>query len=206
MNLAIIIKNIRTISIIILIVLCVWFYKDYMYQRSENIRQTENNRQSQIADSIKFTNRIYDLSEIKTYLEYQNNDLNKRLIQDKINIRKIESIVSSNYNYRDTIINKIDVSNLLKSIKSNIPNRTPFIDTTKCLTNKGYIEYQNDSLRVVFTEKEFNNKSDNVAYWERKPWLTIGKLKIRIFGKKEITAKVYNQCGESKTIRIERKK
>ena len=40
------IQTAKTILIIAGISIAIWFYKDYQYQKIENIRQTENNRQS----------------------------------------------------------------------------------------------------------------------------------------------------------------
>jgi len=101
--------------------------------------------------------------------------------------------------------NEIDVSDILKSIVNKVPSKTPFIDTTKCQKNVGYVEYKNDSLKVVFTEKTFNNKTDAVAYWQRRQWSFLG-IKTRFLGKKEFTAKNYSECGETTVMKIEKKK
>lgn len=197
--------NLKIIAIILLALAVMWFYKDYQYQKAENIRQTENASQLRKADSLKFTSQILTQQEIKDYLQYSNPDLEKKLKADNIKLNRIESIISQTLRYKDTTKSTIDMTPLLEAIRVKVPTKTPFTDTTKCLTNKGYVEYKNDSLRVVFTEKTFNNKGDAVAYWERKQWKFLG-IKTRFLGKKQFTAKNYNECGESTIMKIEKKK
>jgi len=204
-NPAILINNIKQIGIVLLIIAVVWFYKDYQHQKAENIRQTENASQLRKADSLRFTSQVLTSQEIQDYLKYSNPDLEKKLLADNIKLGRIESIVSQTLKYRDTSKVVLDVSGILESINKKIPAKTPFIDTTKCQTNKGYVEYVNDSLKVIFTEKTFNNKTDAVAYWERRQWNFLG-FKTRFLGKKQFTAVNYSECGESKTMKIEKKK
>lgn len=197
--------NLKIIVIILLALAVMWFYKDYQYQKAENIRQTENASQLRKIDSLRFTSQILTQQEIKDYLQYSNPDLEKKLKADNIKLNRIESIISQTLRYKDTTKSTIDMTPLLEAIKVKVPTKTLFIDTTKCLTNKGYVEYKNDSLKVVFTEKTFNNKGDAVAYWERRQWSFLG-IKTRFLGKKQFTAKNYNECGESTIMKIEKKK
>jgi hypothetical protein len=185
-TLAVIIKNLRIIFIVILIAGAIWFYKDWQFQKAENIRQTENNSQLRKADSLRFTTQILSLNETKDYLQYQNSDLKNNLAKDGIKTNRIKEIVSTTYKYKDTIIKKY-VSG-------------PFIDSTKCLTIKGFV----DSTGVTITDRKFTNKTDAVAFWERNQWKFLG-IKTRFLGKKQMTAKVYDECGESRTIKIEKK-
>jgi len=185
-NFDIILKNLKLIAILLLVIVAVWFYKDYQYQKSENIRQTENNSQLRKADSLKFASQILSLNEVKDYLEYENKDLKNNLAKDGIKTNRIKEIVSTKYTFKDTIIKKY-ISG-------------PFVDSTKCLTIKGFV----DSSGVTITDRQFTNKTDAVAYWERNQWKFLG-IKTRFLGKKQMTAKVYDQCGESKTIKIEKK-
>ena len=185
-NIDLIIKNIKLIAILLLVGVAVWFYKDYQFQKSENIRQTENNSQLRKADSLHFSSQILTLNEMKDYLEYQNSDLKNNLSKDGIKTNRIKEIVSTKYNYKDTIVKKYVAG--------------PFIDSTKCLTIKGFV----DSSGVTITDRKFTNKTDVVAFWERNQWKFLG-IKTRFLGKKQMTAKVYDECGESKTIKIEKK-
>lgn len=200
-----ILENIKLILIIAVTGLIVWLFMSWQYQKAENIRQTENASQLRKADSLRFTSQILTSQEMQDYLKYSNPDLEKKLLADKIKLGRIESIVAQTLKYRDTSKVILDVSAILESINKKIPAKTPFIDTTKCQTNKGYVEYVNDSLKVVFTEKTFNNKTDAVAYWERRQWKFLG-LKTRFLGKKQFTAVNYSDCGESKVMKIEKKK
>lgn len=185
-NPELILKNIRILIILFLVGAVIWFYKDYQYQKSEKIRQTENASQLRKADSLHYTSQILSKNEIIDYLEYENKDLKNNLAKDGIKTNRIKEIVSTKYNYKDTIIKKY------------IPG--PFVDSTKCLTIKGFV----DSSGVTITERNFANKTDAVAFWERRQWNFLG-IKTRFLGKKQMTAKVYDECRESRTIKIEKK-
>lgn len=204
MNLNLILKNIKAIFIILLIVAVVWFYKDWQFQTAENKRQSENMHQTRIADSLKFSSQILTANEIKEHLQYQNSELKNKLLKDGIKLNRIESIVSTNYRYRDTIKSETDVSNLVESIKNSIPKSQDWIDSTKCQTTRGIVSFDGQKLKVLINDREFKNKSDAVAYWERRQWNFLG-IKTRFLGKKQFTAKTYDDCGESRILKIEKK-
>lgn len=185
-TLSLVLKNLKNIFIVLLIIGAVWFYKDYEFQKTENIRQTENNRQIRISDSLHYSAQILNANELKDYLEYENSDLKNKLSGAGIKTNRIKEIVSTEYFFKDSIIKKY------------IPG--PFIDSTKCLTIKGFV----DSTGVTITSREFKNKTDAVAYWERRQWNFLG-IKTRFLGKKQMTAKVFNNCGESQIININKK-
>ena len=205
MSIVLLLRNLRLVGYAVLIALVIWFYKDYAYQRAENVRQTENARQLRLADSLKYTEQILKLSELKDYLAYQNPDLKKKLEADKIKLARIESIISQTLHYKDSAATTQDLAELLKAIKGKTPSRTTFTDSTACLTNKGYLEYVNDSLKIVFTSREFKNKADAVVYWQRRQWTFLG-FKTRFLGKKEVISKTYSPCGDIKTTKIEKLK
>ena len=182
-----ILKNIRLILIGLMIVAVVWFYKDWEFQKSENIRQTENARQLRMSDSLKYTSQILTSREMQDYLQYQNSDLQNKLKSAGIKTKNIKEIVSTNYVYKDTTFKSFNGS---------------FIDSSKCLTIKGEV-LPNGSVNI--TDRQFNNKTDAVAYYQRREWKFLG-IKTRFLGKKEITAKVFNSCGNSEIIKVEKLK
>jgi hypothetical protein len=204
MQLTSIIQNLRTILIIAGIILAVWFYKEYQFQLSENKRQSENMHQTRIADSLRFSSQNLTADEIKEYLQYQNTELKNKLAKEGIKLNRIESIVSANYRYRDTIKRETDITGLVEAIKNSIPSNQPWSDTTKCQTIKGIVSYDGQKLKVVVNDREFKNKSDAVAYWERKQWSFLG-IKTRFLGKKQFTSKVFDECGQSQILKIEKK-
>lgn len=190
--------------VLLLVIVAVWIFKDWQYQKAENVRQTENSRQLRMADSLRFTTQILSGSEIKDYLEYQNKDL-KSLLQDS-NIRenRLQSILSTTYRYSDNTQKGYDASVIIDAIKQNRNITVPFSDSTKCMLIKGNITFKNDSVKVNITNREFKNKNDNVVYWQRRQWKFLG-IKTTFLGKKEFTAKTFDQCGKSQTIKIEKK-
>jgi hypothetical protein len=198
------IQTARTILIIAVISIAIWFYKDYTFQKEENKRQSDNMHQTRIADSLRYSNQILTANEIKEHLQYQNSELKNKLLKDGIKLNRIESLVSTNYRYHDTIKRESDVSGLIDAIKKSIPKSQDWIDTTKCQTTKGTVSFDGQKLKVIVSDREFKNKSDAVAYWERKQWSFLG-IKTRFLGKKQVTAKTYDECGESRILKIEKK-
>ena len=82
-----ILSTIKWAVIVIIASAGVWLYKDYEFQKAENTRQTENNRQFRMADSLKYTKQVLTLTELKDYTLYQNKDLQKKLAQAGIDYK-----------------------------------------------------------------------------------------------------------------------
>lgn len=199
------IQNLKWILFAILVALLVWFYKNYEFQKAENIRQTENIRQIRMMDSLKFHVQNLSAAEIKDYLEWENKDLKNKLSRDKINVSRIESIISSKLNYKDSVNKNWDLEDIRKAILESNPLEKEIIDTSKCLTIKGKIKFDGSKLSLDISEREFKNKNDAVVYWERKQWKFLF-IKSRLFGKKQFTQKIYNDCGDVTMVKIEKKK
>ena len=199
------IQNLKWILFAILVALLVWFYKNYEFQKAENIRQTENIRQIRMMDSLKFHVQNLSAAEIKDYLEWENKDLKNKLSRDKINVSRIESIISSKLNYKDSVNKNWDLEDIRKAILESNPLEKEIIDTSKCLTIKGKIKFDGSKLSLDISEREFKNKNDAVVYWERKQWKFLF-IKSRLFGKKQFTQKIYNDCGDATMVKIEKKK
>ena len=185
-TLDLIIKNIRLLFIVALCIGIIWIFKDYEFQKKENERQTENNRQKTIADSLRFSAQILNANELKEHFEYQNKDLKDKLAKEGIKESRIKEIISSKYYYRDSIQKKYYAGE--------------FIDSTKCLVIKGEIDTNGV---VTIKDRKFKNKMDAVAYWERRQWSFLG-IKTRFLGKKQMTAKVFDDCGNSTVIQIKK--
>jgi hypothetical protein len=199
------INNIKTILIFIGIVGVVWFYKDYEYQKSENKRQSENISQVRKMDSLKFASQTYTKAELNEYLEYSRKDLQKFLRENRIATRKIKQIITQELKYRDTLQSSVNLQPILKAIKQRKSIKVPVIDSTKCLIVKGYVLFDNDSLSLNITDREFKNKSDVISYWERNKWKFLG-IKTRLFGKRKVTVIIKDNCGETKTFVIDKRK
>ena len=185
-TLDLILKNIRLLFIVALVGYIVWLYKDREFQKSENERQTEKNRQKTIADSLRFSSQILNANELKEHFEYENKDLKKKLDKEGIKTDRIKEIISTNYFYRDSIQKKYYTGE--------------FTDSTKCLVIKGEIDTNGV---VTISDRQFKNKMDAVAFLERKQWSFLG-IKTRFLGKKQMTAKVFDDCGNSTVVQIKK--
>lgn len=199
------IQTIKLGIILLLAIAVVWFFKDWQFQKAENIRQTENARQLRISDSLRLTTQLLSTQEINDYLQYDNRELKNKLEKTGIKLNRIESIISTNYQYRDTTHKSTDLTQIVAAIRNNTNISQEVIDTTQCMTTKGIVSYSNNQLKFTVTDRQFKNKSDGVAYWERRQWKFLG-VKTRFLGKKQFTAKTFDQCGQSQILKIEKKK
>lgn len=165
----------------------------------------ELNKQMERAEqTAKFREQIEDKDGIEHYLREDNKSLANRLEMEQIKLKQINSIISQVLKYRDTASRSTDLSPLIDAITKNVPAQKPWIDSTACLVVKGNVNYENGKLSVNVTERDFNNKSDVVGYWERREWKFLF-WKTRFLGKKEVTAKSFSDCGDVRTVRIEKK-
>ena len=185
-TLDLIIKNIRLLFLIGLVGYIVWIYKDREFQKAENERQTENNEQIRKSDSLRFSTQILNANELKEHFEYQNKDLKDKLAKAGIKTDRVKEIISSNYYYRDSIQKKYFAGK--------------FTDSTKCLLIKGEIDTNGV---ITIKDRQFKNKMDAVAFWERRQWNFLG-IKTRFLGKKEMTAKIFDDCGNSTVKQIKK--
>lgn len=197
-------NNIKTYLIVASIVTAVVFYKDYQFQKSENIRQSSNNRQLRKYDSLKFASQTYSKKELDEYLEYTRKDLQEFLKKNKISTRRIESIISQQLKYKDTTSKIVNLQPILDAINSKKDIRLPVIDSTKCMIIKGYVAFKNDTLDLKITDRQFKNRTDVVKYWQRKQWKFLG-IKTRFFGRKEVTLIIKDDCGKTETFIINKR-
>ena len=201
-----IIENLKTILIIAASIAAVWVFKDLEYQKAENIRQSENNRQIRMMDSLNFAQIRLTDKEIQEQLEYNNKSLLANLKEDKIEIRRLQRIVTQKQTYKDTSKVKTEFKGLAKAVVEGTPLTLPIMDSTNCWIMKGVIEFDGEDIFFEVTDREFKNVTDLVTFWERRQWKFLGIIKTRFLGKKQITVKVYNTCGQTETFIIENKK
>jgi len=195
-----ILNNLRLILIIALVGAVIWFWKDYNYQKIENIRQSKNNRYLRMQDSLKYFEQTLNNKEFTDELKYNNQALIQKLDNANIKMRRIESIITQELSYKDTLRNEIKIDGIIKAIKENHHLEVPVIDSTACLVIRGSVIYDNNEIFLNIKDRKFTNVTDVVAYWERKK----GFLGIR-WGKKQATVKVFNSCGETITKIIDKK-
>ena len=198
------INNTKTILIVLGIAAAIWFFKDWQHQKAENIRQTENNRQLRHKDSLNYSQQLLNKSEIIDYLEYDKSELKDNLNRANIKLNRIERIITQKLEYRDTIKTDYKIEGIIAAIKDNRRLEVPVLDSTKCMVIRGSILYDGKELSLNIKERNFKNVSDVVTYWERRQWKILG-IKTRLFGKKQVTVKIFNSCGKTETKVVERK-
>lgn len=174
-----------------------FFINNYQKLKADNARLKENARQTLLKDSLKISQQLLTKKELKEFLEVRDKQLLEQLKADAVKLRQVERIIRTETTYRDTVNKIVGLDSILKAIQVKKEVREYFIDSSKCLTVKGYHEFNGDSLKMVITDKQFKDKVNGVIHWERKPWLNIFGLKIRIFGKKQYSGKVYSDCDST---------
>lgn len=199
-----VIQNFKIILIVILVILTFSFYSNWKVEKEGNIRQTENISQMRKSDSLKYSNLTLNFKELREYLEYQNKELKEKLSDNGIKESRITKIIHTDFYYKDTTKNVIDTPKLIEAIKNNIPESVSWVDETNCLKIKGSVFYDGSKLGVTITDRELKNKTDVVTYWQRREWNLFG-FKTRVLGKKEFTAKVFDNCGKTKFLVINKK-
>lgn len=198
-------NRIKTAIIIAVALGAIWIYKDWQFQKSENKRQSENISQIRKYDSLKFASQTYTRDELDEYLEFQRNDLKDFLSQNKVSSKRIERIITQKLEYYDTLSRKQDLTPILNAIRSERDAKVAVKDSTDCLIIEGWVVFENDSLKLDITKREFKNITDVVSYWERNLWKTPFGFKTRLFGRKKATVVIKDKCGVSRTIVIEKK-
>lgn len=205
MNLIAFGRGIKDLLIVAFVVAAVWFFKDYQHQKAENIRQSENMRQIRMRDSLKYAQVTLDKVEILDELKYTRADLTQKLKDADIKIARIQRIVSTKQTYEDTAKVRTELKGLALAVSQGTPMTLPVIDSTDCWFMQGVIEFDGEEIFFDLLERRFKNATDVVTYWERNQWSFLGLFKTRLFGKKQVTVKIFNTCGETETYVIENK-
>lgn len=220
-------NNIKIVVVTVFLLVFVWLFKNWQYQELENKRNAENIRQSQIADSLKKAVYTYNSEQIKGYVE-SNQSLKKIITDLKIKENRIQDITESKYSYSNKEKKEIKVSIpdfVLKDHKDDstysnenkelrflnadpdlkVLTTVPFTDSTECLTIRGNVKFELNSVIVEINDRQFRNKTTTIGYWERRQWKFLG-IKTRFLGKVQSTVKVVDECGNSHIVNIEKKK
>jgi hypothetical protein len=200
-----VLKNVVIGLILFFAMAFVWVWKDKEHYKEESKRQSENVSWQIKYDSLRFSAQVLSENEIKDHIVFNDPELKKKLEAANIKMSRIESLISQTLKYRDTAKRETDVSGLIEAIKNSVPKEQRWTDSSKCLVNSGLVRFDGEKLKVIVDDRYFNNESDGVAYWERNKWSFLG-IKTRLFGKKVFTAKTFDECGESRILKIEKKK
>ncbi len=198
-------NNFKSIAITLAIIVGVWYYKDAEKAKADLKVQAENATMIRKFDSLKFASVTYNKAELDQYLEYQRKDLQQFLKDNKVNTRNIEQIITQKLEYLDNINRKTDLQPILDAIKQRQDVKVPIIDSTSCLIIKGFVVFENDTLSLDITERKFKNRSDVVSHWERNQWSFLG-IKTRLFGRKTATVIIKDDCGNTETFVIDKRK
>lgn len=198
-------SRIKTFLMVLLIIAAIWFYQSWQYRGEEMKRQSENMEQVRQLDSFKYAALTYNKDEIQQMLDLQRQDLKQFLDDNKVKTRRIERIITQKLKYLDDESREVDLNPILDAIKDSRDAKVAVKDSTECLIVEGWVVFENDSLRLDITKREFKNITDVVSYWERNRWSFLG-IKTRLFGRKKATVIVKDKCGVSRTIVIDKKK
>lgn len=198
-------NNIKSILITVAIIGVVWYYKDAEKAKADLKVQKANAEMVRKFDSLKFASVTYNDAELKEYLEYQRKDLQDFLQQNDVKLRRIQQIITQQLQYQDTVSRNVNLQPILDAINKNQNIKVPVVDSTRCMIIKGYVAFENDTLSLNITDRKFKNRSDVISYWERNQWKFLG-IKTRLFGRKKATVIIKDDCGNTETFVIDKKK
>ena len=198
-------KQISYIAIVLALAGMFFIGRQYANAISENERLRHNLAETVRENSELATALTVKDSELRELLQNKVPELEAKLDSLKIRSNTIEKIVVQKHFYKDTAVSKTDLRPVLDAIQKKAKIITPFVDSTACLVVKGYVEYNGERLNLAITNREFKSISEAVSHWERKQW-KFWFIKSRLFGRKELKVTVFNNCGESKTIVVNKKR
>jgi len=190
------------IAIISLAGFSMWALGEIKFQKNEKLRQKDNFNNLRDMDSLKVAHLTFRTTEeMEDYID-SNEELNEMLDEQKVKVRKLQSLVYQKQTYIDNMTRSTDVSGLINDIKKGISSSAKWKDSTECLLLRGDVTYKDDSLSVNVNERKFDNTILITGSWKRNP----KNFFSRIFGRKIATAKATSKCGESETIIIDKQK
>lgn len=161
-------------------------------------------------DSIKSTLIQYQFktnSDLEGYLKAtstQLNGINEKLVEADIKLRQVTRIVSTTVTTRDTIINKISLDSLAEKLSSLKPFKLPFAELSDCFFIRGEFAFDGQSYEINLLEKKYTDTLTHVSSWERKKHRWLFGIKTGLFGKKVGKLTLFNNCGESKIIILDK--
>lgn len=197
-------KQISYIAIVLVISIAFFLGWKHAKTISENERLKHNLLELSIEKKDLATTLTVKDRELKTLIQERFPILERKLDSLKIRSNTIEKIVVQEIIYRDTTTRSTDLQPVLDAIQKKVKIVSPFVDTTPCLTIVGQVEFNGETLNLSITDRKFTSIAEAVSHWERKQW-KFWFIKSRLFGKKELKVTVFNNCGESKTIVVNKK-
>lgn len=195
-------KHFTIIGVVLLVAFSLYASKRMIEQAHEISRVKENFNNALKVDSLhNAIFRIKSEQELDQLLE-SNQELSELVDRTNIKRKRIQTLYYQKQQYIDSLKKKMDVSGLVSNIRKDVPAIVQWQDTTECITVKGNVRYQNDSLSVNVTQKEANNNVVLLKHkGRRKPikWL----LGLRLGPRKDkFTAET--KCGSAKVTIIEK--
>lgn len=172
-----------------------------LFVSKENHKRESERKDSVIENLLNEKDQLhtqYDLNkkELKNYIQTQDHKLDSTLKEMNIRLRKVSQVVKTTYVYRDTIINRVELTPVLDSIYAGRNIVFPFTDSTACIKIKGLVQFKEGELSHIITDRTVNDEIYTVTNWHRKWFL----------GRKHYKVDIITGCGTSKTVVINKKK
>lgn len=192
----------------------IYFVTRFQKEVSERKRMESNQEQLLIelrGLKTNLTSLEFDKKEFKDYLQNtsnQLNGLNDKLADQGIKLQRVNRIVSTQIRSVDTMQSKIildSIGSIAKALANNVKIEIPFEDKTECFEFKAKFILEDGQSRIDVLSRTYNDTIQHVGYWERRKWKLFGLIPTKIFGKKIAEVIVFNNCGFSKTIVLEKK-
>ncbi len=204
---------IKILGVIAIIIAAIFFFRDWQKQNDE-IKRLESNYKNQLKaqskQELEYRNQMLEFHfkknrELKEFMDSNNQefgDLKSRLEKQNIKLNRITRIVGNQINARDTIINRINLDSLAHKFATLREFTVPFVDSTKCFYTKMELVYKDGVSTMQVLDRQYNDTIWNITTKDRNKWSVLGLFDTKIFGKRIYKVNLISNCGNSRTIII----
>ncbi|MCG8734017.1 hypothetical protein [Tenacibaculum finnmarkense] len=193
---------IKYASVAVVIGYVILLQKQNIELLKDNERVTENYTNALKIDSLKVAVfKVKNQNELEELIN-QNKELSELLSKTNIRKKRIQNLYYQQQKYVDSVKKKMDVSGLVSSIRKDIPATLKWKDSSECLSIKGAVNYNNDSLNVTVTDKKYQNNIILLKHKTKRKrikWL----LNLRL-GERRFNFTQKSKCGTGKVTVIEK--
>ncbi len=189
-------------SVAVVIGYVILLQKQNIELSKDNERIADNYTNALKIDSLKVAVfKVENQNELEELIN-QNKELSELLSKTNIRKKRIQNLYYQQQKYVDSVIKKMDVTGLVSSIRKDIPATLKWKDSSECLSIKGSVNYNNDSLNVTVNDKKYQNNIILLKHKTKRKrikWL----LNLRL-GKRQFNFTQKSKCGTGKVTVIEK--
>ena len=200
--------KIKSILIVALVGVAIWFFKSWQHRGDEMTRNKTNFEQRLKEEQADFSEYQFKKDkELEAYLSSTENQLNgllQKLEDQDIKLRRVEKIVSTRVVLKDTTLNRVvldSINSILEALQFNGDELSYDVeDKTDCFEFKARVVFADGTVTHEVLSRQAIDTINYVTHFERRKHRWLFGIKTGLFGKKIYKVDLFNNCGYSKTI------